>query len=64
MVGLAKDSDEEAEEEKQKLVAKKKKSTLNRDPAEVEAEAFTKFRSCGIEEIKMKIMGEPEQYKD
>ena len=25
---------------------------------------FAKFRSCGIDEIKMKIMGEPEQYKD
>ena len=58
------DSADEAEEEKKKAKIVKKQSTLNRDPAEVEAEAFVKFRSCGIDEIKMKIMGEPEQYKD
>ena len=58
------DSADEAEEEKKKTKTLKKKSTLNMDPAAVEAEAFVKFRSCGIDEIKMKIMGEPEQYKD
>ena len=30
----------------------------------LDAEAFVKFRSCGIEEIKKKIMAEPEAFKD
>jgi len=28
------------------------------------ADSFIRFRSCGLEEIKMKVMAEPEKYKD
>ena len=31
---------------------------------EIDPEAFIKFRSCGIDEIKQKIMAEPEKFKD
>lgn len=30
----------------------------------IAADGFMKFRSCGIEEIKLKAMSEPEKYKD
>lgn len=31
--------------------------------ADAEADAFVKFRSIGIEEIKLKSMAEPEKFK-
>jgi len=31
---------------------------------ETTQDSFFKFRSCGIEEIKMKSMGEPGQYRE
>ena len=29
-----------------------------------ETDAFVKFKSCAIDEIKMKVFGEPEKYRE
>ena len=42
----------------------KKTGDEEADQIALDAEAFIKFRSCGIDEIKMKIMAEPEAHKD
>ena len=60
----------EAEEQHRRDKAKaerekrRQKATTEEELAALEIEEFNKFRSCGIEEIKMKIMSKPEKYKD
>ena len=52
VAAAAEDSDEAENDEKQK------KKVLG------EADAFIKFKSCAIEEIKSKAFAEPEKYKE
>ena len=54
----------QSEAAKAELEKRKQKATTEEELAALEIEEFNKFRSCGIEEIKMKIMSKPEKYKD
>jgi hypothetical protein len=38
-------------------------NALDEKASEV-VDSFIKFRSCGLEEIKLKVMAEPEKYKE